>query len=688
MQAIFKTLSLIFFSISVFAQINPQNIKIARDKWGVPHIFGKTDAEVSYGLAYANAEDDFKTMQQTLLIAKGMMGRLRGKDGAAIDYAAQLLHCREIVNEKYESSLSPDFKKLLNGYVEGINAYAKKHPSEVLVKGAFPFDVYDYMTSVTFSLCVISGADRELGNIFKGKVKVLDEFKAAGSNAFAVSSSKTTDGKTYLNINPHQPLEGPVAWYEAHLISEEGWNMLGGMFPGSPLISLGVNENLGWAHTVNYPDRIDVYQLEINPKNKLQYKYDGNWETLESKTVKLKVKLKNFVIPVKKKAYWSKYGATVITENGTFALRMGANQDIRGMEQWYRMNKARNFSEFYKAMEMVAIPMFNTVYADRNDSIFYVSNALIPNRAAGYNWKSTVPGNTSKTLTQGFHPLKDLPQYLNPKSGFLFNTNHSPFVATGRTENLVSANFDQTMGYETLENNRSVRFEELINQKEKITYEDFKAIKYDNQLPKKLAFPVNIDALYEIKSSDYPDIKELIDRIQNWDKKTNVESKGAAAFLILFKYLRDNPIVQTAQLAEKIKEEVIIAGIKDTKSYMMQYFGNTEIVLGDYQKLVRGNIEKPMWGMPDVLTASHGIPYKDGKIKVVQGESYICLVRFSKTGLPEIETMINYGNSTHADSPHFADQMDSYIAKQPKSMSLDKEKALKEAVKVYYPGQD
>lgn len=688
MQAIFKTLSLIFFSISVFAQINPQNIKIARDKWGVPHIFGKTDAEVSYGLAYANAEDDFKTMQQTLLIAKGMMGRLRGKDGAAIDYAAQLLHCREIVNEKYESSLSPDFKKLLNGYVEGINAYAKKHPSEVLVKGAFPIDVYDYMTSVTFSLCVISGADRELGNIFKGKVKVLDEFKAAGSNAFAVSSSKTTDGKTYLNINPHQPLEGPVAWYEAHLISEEGWNMLGGMFPGSPLISLGVNENLGWAHTVNYPDRIDVYQLEINPKNKLQYKYDGNWETLESKTVKLKVKLKNFVIPVKKKAYWSKYGATVITENGTFALRMGANQDIRGMEQWYRMNKARNFSEFYKAMEMVAIPMFNTVYADRNDSIFYVSNALIPNRAAGYNWKSTVPGNTSKTLTQGFHPLKDLPQYLNPKSGFLFNTNHSPFVATGRTENLVSANFDQTMGYETLENNRSVRFEELINQKEKITYEDFKAIKYDNQLPKKLAFPVNIDALYEIKSSDYPDIKELIDRIQNWDKKTNVESKGAAAFLILFKYLRDNPIVQTAQLAEKIKEEVIIAGIKDTKSYMMQYFGNTEIVLGDYQKLVRGNIEKPMWGMPDVLTASHGIPYKDGKIKVVQGESYICLVRFSKTGLPEIETMINYGNSTHADSPHFADQMDSYIAKQPKSMSLDKEKALKEAVKVYYPGQD
>lgn len=680
-----KLLFFISLSLSAFSQIDPNKINIARDTWGVPHIFAKTDAEVAYGLAYANAEDDFKTMQLTMLIGKGMLGKLKGKEGAAADYAIALLRCREIVEEKYDSDLSSDFKKLIEGYVAGINAYAKNHKNEILVKKSFPITTKDYMTSVTFSLCVISGADNELSNMFKGKTKTLDNFKAAGSNAIAISSSKTTDGKTYLDINPHQPLEGPVAWYEAHLISEEGLNVLGGMFPGSPVISLGVNENLGWAHTVNYPDRIDVYQLEINPNNKKQYKYDEEWLTLEEKTVKLKAKIKGFTIPVKKKALWSKYGATIRNEKGTFSLRMGANQDIRGMEQWYRMNKATNFSEFYKAMQMVAIPMFNTVYADRNDTIFYVSNAKIPIRAKGFNWQSTIPGNTSKTLTTSFHPLTALPQYLNPKSGYLFNTNHSPFNATEGKYNLKNKDFDPTMGYETLENNRSVRFMELIAEKEKLTYDDFKRIKYDNQLPEKLAFPTDISELYKIKASDHPDIEFLIDRVQKWDRKTDADSKGAAVFLIMFNELRN-------KLKNYSKNEKPIFTQKDfleiltyTKKYMLTHFGNTEIVLGDYQKLVRGNIEKPMWGMPDVLTASHARPYKDGKIKVAQGESYIALARFSKTGLPEIETMLSYGNSTHEDSPHFSDQIESYIAKKPKRMSLDKEEVLKNAVKVYHP---
>ena len=356
----------LFLSISAFAQINPEKINILRDKWGVPHIFAKTDPEVAYGLAYAHAEDDFKTIQLTLLAGKGMLGRLKGKEGASVDYVVELLHCREIVKEKYETDLSEDFKALIEGYVQGLNAYAKNHPKEVLVKKSFPVNTEDYMTTVTLSLSVISGVDGVLGDIFKGKIKTLESFKAAGSNAFAISGSKTTDGMPYLNINSHQPLEGPVAWYEAHLCSEQGLNIIGGLFPGSPVVLHGVNENLGWAHTVNYPDRIDVYQLEINPANKNQYKFDNNWESLDQKKVKLKVKIGPIVIPVKKKALWSKYGATVQTEKGTFAIRYGANQDIRGMEQWYRMDKARNYSEFYKAMEMVAIPMFNTIYADRN----------------------------------------------------------------------------------------------------------------------------------------------------------------------------------------------------------------------------------------------------------------------------------------------------------------------------------
>ncbi len=675
-----------FWALGAYAQINADNIKIARDKWGVPHIYAKTDAEVSYGLAWANAEDDFKTMQLTLLAGKGMVGKLKGKEGATIDYVVALLRCREVVEEQFDKALSPEYKALIAGYVAGINAYAAKHPEEVLVKGSFPTNVKEYATSTVLSLSMISGVDGVLQRIFKEKVKALDEFKAAGSNAIAIHSSKTTDGNAYLAINPHQPLEGPVAWYEAHLCSEEGMNILGALFPGGPVIFVGVNENLGWTHTVNYQDKVDVFQLEMNPANKKQYKFDGKWETLEEKKVKLKVKMGAFIIPVKKIALWSKYGATIQTKQGTFSVRFSANQDIRGIEQWYKMNKARNFSEFYKAMQMTAIPGFNTIYADKNDTIFYVSNGKIPIRKEGYDWKNTIPGNTSKTLWNDFHPLKDLPQYTNPASGYLFNANHTPFNATGVNDNLKAKDFDQTMGYETKDNNRSIRFQEMFVQYDKISFEDFKRIKFDGQFPQnKLYFPAETDELFKLNPSEYADIQPLIENINAWNRKTDVDNKGAAIFLVMLNYF-------TAELATKggvdgyvISKDEAITAFRYVKSYMMEHFGRTDISLGELQKLVRGSIEKPSWGMPDVITAMHARPYKDGKLKVTQGESYIGIVKFPKVGLPEIETVLNFGQSTHEDSPHFADQMDLYLNHQTKKMTLDKAEVLRTAERVYSP---
>ncbi|WP_394996388.1 penicillin acylase family protein [Emticicia sp.] len=671
----------LFFSQQLFAQVNPDNIKIARDKWGVPHIFAKTDAEVSYGLAWANAEDDFKTMQLTMLAGKGMVGKLKGKDGASIDYVVALLHCREVVEEQYEKTLSPEYKALIEGYVAGINAYAAKHPEEILLKGSFPTNTKEYMTSIVLSLSVISGVDGVLQKIFSGKIKTLDDFKTGGSNAFAISSSKTTDGSAYLAINSHQPLEGPVAWYEAHLCSEQGLNILGGLFPGGPVVFHGVNENLGWVHTVNYQDKIDIFQLEMNPNNKKQYRFDGNWETLEEKTVKLKVKIGAFILPIKKAALWSKYGATVQTKQGTFSIRLGANKDIRGVEQWYRMDKARNFSEFYKAMQMTAIPGFNTIYADKHDTIFYVSNGKIPVREQGYDWQNIVQGNTSKTLWTSFHPLKDLPQYLNPASGYLVNTNHTPFNATGEKDNLQAKDFDPTMGYETKNNNRSIRFQELISKYEKLSYEDFKRIKYDNQLPEKLQYPIEIEALFQLNSTENADIQSLIETLKSWNRKADVDSKGAAIFLIALNYFSE----KAQEISNGVSKEESIAALRHVNTYMKQYFGKTDITLGDLQKLVRGNVEKPSWGLPDVITAMHSKPYKYGKLKVMAGESYIELVKFPKNGLPEIESITNFGASGHADSPHYTDQMDMFLNKQTKKMTLDKAEVLRTAERIYSP---
>ena len=388
---------LILINLHASGQINPNNITIARDSFGVPHIFARTDPEVAYGLAWAHAEDDFNTLQLVVLSGQASLGKVLGKKGAQADYVVNLLRCRQLVNEQW-NTLSPDFIALVKGYVAGLNAYAKAHPAEVKYKKTFPFSEKDYMTAVVFSIAIFCGVDQALPQILGGKVATIPGFNLQGSNAFAFHSSKTNTGEAFLAINAHQPLEGPTAFYEAHLQSEQGWNMLGGLLAGGCVILHGTNENLGWAHTVNYPDKIDIFQLQMNPANNNQYKFDEQWIKLEERKAKLKVK--GIPVTIGKKIYWSKYGATVKTKQGVFAIRLPATMDIKAMEQWYRMNKAKNFTEFYQALSMTSLPMFNIVYADRYDTIFYISNARLPRRNPDpqYHWRSTIPGNTSATL--------------------------------------------------------------------------------------------------------------------------------------------------------------------------------------------------------------------------------------------------------------------------------------------------
>ncbi|OSZ81252.1 peptidase S45 [Chitinophagaceae bacterium IBVUCB2] len=672
----------LFVAFTASAQISPTNITIARDSFGIPHVFAKTDPEVAYGIAWAHAEDDFETLQLVVLSGKAKLGTGLGKKGAEGDYVINLLRIRKTVEEQW-NTLSPDFVELIKGYVAGLNAYAKAHPEEVKYKKAFPFTEKDYLTAVVFSISLFCGVDNALPEILGGKIATIPGFNTAGSNAFAMNSGKTTTGESFLAINAHQPNTGPVAFYEAHLQSEQGWNMLGGLFPGGCLIFHGTNENLGWAHTVNYQDKIDIFQLEINPANKNQYKFDGEWISLEEDKAKLKVK--GIPITIGKKIWWSKYGPTVKTAKGVFALRVPAIMDIKALEQWYRMNKAKNFTEFYKALSMTSLPMFNIMYADKYDTIFYVSNGKMPRRNPDpkYNWKSTLPGNTSATLWTEFKPITELPQYINPLSGYLFNTNHSPFLATDAKNNLNGNKFDKNDGYETYHNNRSQRVTELINS-DKVDYTTFKRIKFDQQLPRQLKYTYGIDSMFNLNINDYPSLKEVISNFQNWDKKSIASSKGAAVFLLTYYYLADKlKGVGTRQIS---KTEAIET-FQYVNDYMLQHFGKTDLVLGDIQKLVRGDDVRPAWGFPDVLTPSFSEPYKNGMRKVTGGDAYICFVRYPKNGgLPQIETVNTFGASMHPDSPHFKDQMEMFQQQQTKKMTLDKQEVLKSAKKVYHPG--
>ena len=680
-----KLLYSLFFLLTQnsFSQspINPAAIDIVRDSFGVPHIFARTDAEVAYGLAWAEAEDDFKSMQEVILPAKGLMGKVQGKKGAAGDYAFALFRCKEITEEKW-NTLSPAFVKLANAYVQGLNDYAKKYPQEILNKNIFPVNVKEYVASSVFALTIFNGADAALFRIFKNMEWELPELNKKGSNSAAVSASRTSSGEAFLLINAHQPNTGPQAFYEAHLCSEEGLNIIGGLLAGGPCILHGVNENLGWAHTVNYVDRMDEYQLQMNPDKPLQYLFDGQWLDLEVKTIALKIK--GIPIRIKRKLYWSKYGATMKNKQGFFSIRLGANMKIGVLDQWYQMDKARNFTEFYAALNRQELSMFNIMYADRNDTIFYVDNALVPIRdpSPEYNWKKVLPGNTSKTLWTAFRPLKELPQYINPKAGFLFNTNHSPFLATAPADNLIPGAFPKTDGWEQYHLNRSVRFLELFPKTGKLEYEKFKQIKFDRQLPADMQYTYKIDSMFLLNANDYPSLAPLITTFNSWNRHGDADNKGAAIFLLAYEHLKST---LKGQAPRQISTAEAIETFNYVNTYMQQYFGRTDISLGDLQKLVRGDREWPLGGFPDLLAPQWTEKYKDGRLRSIGGDGLVIFARFPKEGLPKIESMNMYGASAKPGNKHFDDQVDMYLQQKTKTMTLDKATVYKNAESIYHP---
>lgn len=165
--------------------VDISEIDIVRDSFGVPHIFAPTDVQVAYGLGWTTCEDDFETLQWSMLAAKAMLAAHLGVEGARIDYAVQLLRAREVVEERYEKDLTPHFRDMIEAYTKAVNRYADLHPEEVLVKKAFPVTPKDMATGYVLSMCLMSGVDKVLTSILDGTItdKIPDE--GVGSNAFA-----------------------------------------------------------------------------------------------------------------------------------------------------------------------------------------------------------------------------------------------------------------------------------------------------------------------------------------------------------------------------------------------------------------------------------------------------------------------------------------------------------------------
>ena len=672
---------------------NDYDVNIYRDTWGVPHIFGEKDRDTAYGLAYAHAEDDFKTIQDILLSLRGKLATVYGKDGAPNDYIVQLLRIWEVVESHYEYDLAKNVRSICESYADGLNHYAVLHPNEV-VRGLFPVSGKDIVAGFVHRTPLMFGLDRVLEKLtssekpdfaFDYKTVKSGPFDQAllGSNVVAVAPSRSADGYTRIAINSHQPWTGPVAWYEAHLHSEEGWNMNGGLFPGSPVIFVGHNENIGWSHTVNSPDLIDVYELEIHPEDKNRYYIHGSWEELEVREARITVKLWGpFKWTIKRETLWSVQGPVIRNPHGTYAVRFSGYGEIRQVEQWFRMNKSRNLEDFGEAMSMLALPMFNTIYADKNGNLYYVYNALLPIRGSGnYDWKGIVPGNTAYTMWREYFPFDALPQVVNPESGFLQNCNSTPFLATNGNDNPDKSLYPQNLGIELFQTNRALRAHETFGSDKSITQEEFYQYKFDTKYSRQSVMAVNLKKFLTEASSKDPDINKALELLRNWDLDT--DSSSTATHLAIRAIRPQFNPAKYEYDAEKIMDR-----LKKAVSWLNENFGRLDVKWGDIQRLQRGKTDLSLSGGPDILRAVYS-KEKDDKYVGIAGDCFYEIVEWDSDGNVSAKSIHQFGTATQdTSSIHYDDQAQLFARHQMKPVWMKLEDIKLNLERSYRPGEE
>jgi acyl-homoserine-lactone acylase len=665
------------------------DVEIARDEFGVPHINGKTDADASYGLAYAHAEDDFFTIQEVIAMTRGRTGALNGRDGAPVDYAVHLLGVRETTKRDY-LKIPADVRAVIEGYAAGLNQYADKHPDEVRLSKLFPVSGEDVATGFVLRAPFFYGLDAVIGALAEDKPPPVEgaprmtptgsNADQNGSNAFAIAPKRMADGKTWLVSNSHQPYEGSVAWYEAVVHSGEGLDMAGALFPGSPFVLLGHNRNLGWTNTVNRPDLVDVYKLTLNDAGD-QYKYDGKWLPLISERVWLPVKFGPFTLPIPKMTYRAVQGPVIINKNGAFAVRYAGIDNVKLLEQYFRNTKAKDWAEWTKSMAIGGIPATNFIYADKTGRIAYIYNALFPDRKPGYDYTQVLPGDTSADVWAGPVGFDRYPKIVDPASGFVINANNTPYLAAGPGSEMDPKAYSPYLGIELGMTNRGLRSVELLSADTSITPEELMTIKFDTVYSRKSWVTAWFAKVAAANLKDAPDLAKAQALLATWDWSS--DGKGAADALA-------EGVIRMGAAANWRHQPYpdVREALRTVVDHFMKTFGRIDPPLLEAQRLRRGTVDLPIEGGNDTLRATTMWDKKepDGKGRVRHGDSFIMLVNWDKAGKVESQSIQPYGAATtRPNSPHFTDQMTLFTAHKFKPVHFEWADAVAHSKRRYRP---
>ncbi|MFT4940643.1 MAG: acyl-homoserine-lactone acylase [Paraglaciecola sp.] len=661
---------------------NKYDVRIVRDKYGVPHIFGTRDVDAAFGLAYAHANDDFGTMQDVLLVTRGKLATLHGVDAAKTDYLLQFMGVWDVVDAGYDSRINQQTRDHAQAYADGVNYYASENPDNIAA-GLLPVTGKDIVAGFTFKTPLFYGFDQTVAAVVEGRYGTgLDKTSHLqvsnspqpdlGSQGIAIAPSRSDDGYTRLLVNSHQPLTGPVAWYEARVKTDEGWDMAGSTFPGSPIILHGHGPTLGWASTVNKPDLVDVYQLTLNPDNEDQYLLDDEWTDFEVTDAAIDV---TFWGPIRwtfhEAIYRSAHGPVFKTEKGAFALRWAGMDEMRTLEEMIAMNKARTQADFEAALSMTASPSINHVYADKDGNIAHYYNAMMPKRPEGdeftaIDWRGIVPGDQSNLIWQGYYTFERMPRTVNPPSGLVYNANNTPYRSSVGEGQPRPQDYPLSMGIQTNMTNRALRIEALFGADEAISRKALHAYKYDNRYASGSVVDEVIKNL--LTMSFEPDSARQAGQnlLKNWNMGTDADDRSAALAV-----LTSSPFVMAKMREEPAPD--LLAVFQKTLSLLQSHFGRIDPKWGEVNRLVRGDKSWPLSGAPDVLRAVYGeFDEEAGHQRATAGDSYIMFVEWAPDGVLSSHTIHNFGSATlDTTSSHYDDQAPIFASENERRLPLD-----------------
>ena len=690
------------------------NTEIIRDDFGVPHIYGKTDADAVFGLLYAQCEDDFNRVEQNYIWATGRLAELEGQNAMYSDLRAKLFMTQKEAEIKYQNS--PQWlKDLCLAFADGINFYLATHP-EVKPKLLTRFEPW---MPIYFSEGSIGGdiekvSTRKLGE-FYGKPNasmipkimtgsiLLKDNEPRGSNGFAVSGKLTKSGNAMLLINPHTSF---FFRGEVHVQSEQGLNAYGAVTWGQFFVYQGFNEKTGWMHTSSDVDIIDEFEETIvRNKKGTQYKYGNELRNVDSTEIVVKYKNANTIGSKKFMVYRTHHGPITHASEKKWVATAMMWDPVKALEQSFLRTKNSNQKQFDKMMDIRTNSSNNTVYADADGNIAYYHGNFIPKRNTEFDYKKPVDGSNPKTDWNGLHDLKDNIFLLNPASGWIQNCNSTPFTSAG-TSSPKPENYPAYMSYSP-ENYRGVHAISLLSKAKNLTIDKLIDLAYDPYLPGAQELISGLIEAYDNNPVNSAEMKTAINLLKKWDFKVSTDSKAMTiSQFYLNTYNKSGKIPVGMHFMEKInyissistaneRLEIFAESLKDLK----RDFGSVETVWGEFNRYQRinGDINQNFrdelpsipigmasgeWG----ALASFGTRKGSGTKRQygVAGNSFVAVVEFGEK--VQAKSMLAGGQTADPNSKHFNDQMQRYADRKFKTIAFYPEDVVKRAESRYHPG--